>query len=77
MAADPSLDLVIFGHSHVAALERSTTCGAYANPGSWMIKSTYLRIDEQRIALMEWTGSAEGEVLDALERGTEKALAKT
>jgi UDP-2,3-diacylglucosamine hydrolase len=76
LAADPSLDLVIFGHSHVAALERSNTQGIYANAGSWMSKSTYLRIDEQRISLMEWTGSAEGEVLNALDRGSEKALTK-
>ena len=77
LARDPSLDLVIFGHSHVAALEQSSGHGVFANPGSWMAKSTYLRVDEQRIALMEWTGSAEGEVLNALDRGSEKALAKT
>jgi UDP-2,3-diacylglucosamine pyrophosphatase LpxH len=77
LAADPSLDLVIYGHSHVAALERSSGNGVYANSGSWMSKATYLRVDEQRIALMDWTGSAEGEVLNTLDRGSEKALAET
>jgi UDP-2,3-diacylglucosamine hydrolase len=76
LASEPSVELLIFGHSHVAALERSPGGSVYANAGSWMTKSTYLRIDERRIALMEWTGSAEGECLDRLDRGAEKALTK-
>jgi UDP-2,3-diacylglucosamine hydrolase len=74
LADDRSLDLLIFGHSHVPALERSPTGSVYANAGSWMSKATFLRVDEERIALMEWTGSAEGQCLDALDRRTEKAL---
>jgi UDP-2,3-diacylglucosamine hydrolase len=74
LAADPSVDLVIYGHSHVPALERSNGGGVYANAGSWMSKPTFLRVDERRIALMEWTGSAEGDCLDALDRRAEKAL---
>jgi len=74
LAADPSVDLVIYGHSHVPALERSNAGGVYANAGSWMSKPTFLRVDERRIALMEWTGSAEGDCLDALDRRAEKAL---
>lgn len=77
LAAHPSTDLVIYGHSHVTALERSPSGGVYANPGSWMRKPTYLRVDEQRVALMEWNGSAEGERLDALDRRAEKALAES
>ena len=76
LASELSLDLLIYGHSHVAALERSTVGSVYANAGSWMTKPTYLRIDERRIALMTWNGSAEGECLDALDRGAEKALAQ-
>jgi len=74
LAADPSVDLVIYGHSHVSALERSARGSVYANAGSWMTKPTFLRVDERRIALMEWTGSAEGDCLDALDRRAEKAL---
>jgi len=77
LAADPALDLLIYGHSHVAALERAPGGGVYANAGSWMTRPTYLRIDQTRIALMEWSGSAEGECLDAVDRRTEEALAES
>jgi len=76
LAASPSTDLVIFGHSHVAALERAASGGVYANAGSWMSRPTFLRVDSERVALMEWNGSAEGERLDALDRRAEKALTK-
>jgi UDP-2,3-diacylglucosamine hydrolase len=74
LAADPSIELVIYGHSHVSALERSASGSVYANAGSWMTRPTFLRVDERRIALMEWAGSAEGNCLDALDRRAEKAL---
>ena len=74
LAANPSVDLVIYGHSHVSALEQSDAGSVYANAGSWMSRPTYLRVDERRIALMEWTGSAEGDRLDARDRRAEKAL---
>ena len=74
LAADASVDLVIYGHSHVSALERSAAGSVYANAGSWMTRPTFLRLDERRIALMEWTGSAEGDCLDTLDRRAEKAL---
>ena len=77
LASDPSVELLIFGHSHVAALERAPQGSVYANAGSWMSKATYLRIDESRIALMQWTGSAEGECLDTLDRGAKETLTKT
>lgn len=77
LIADPSLELLIYGHSHVAALERATTGGVYANAGSWMSKSTFLRVDEQRVALMEWDGSAEGHCLDALDRRAQEALTQS
>lgn len=76
LAAEPSIDLVIYGHSHVPALERSPSGSVYANAGSWMSKPTFLRLDAQRIALMEWTGSAEGQCLDTLDRRAEKTLAE-
>ena len=74
--SDPTIELLIYGHSHVAALERATGGGVYANAGSWMSKSTFLRVDEQRVALMEWDGSAEGQCLDALDRRAQEALAQ-
>jgi UDP-2,3-diacylglucosamine hydrolase len=77
LAADPSVELLIYGHSHVSALERSPVGGVYANAGSWMTKPTFLRVDHYRIALMEWNGSAEGECLDTLDRRAEKALTES
>src|SRR6185503_4785665 len=35
LESDPTLELLIYGHSHVEALERSSTGGIYANAGSW------------------------------------------
>jgi UDP-2,3-diacylglucosamine hydrolase len=75
LAADARLDLVLFGHSHVATLVRAPSGGVYANAGSWLDAPTYLRILPERIELRQWDGSAEGLHLDALDRSTEKALA--
>jgi UDP-2,3-diacylglucosamine hydrolase len=72
--ADPTLDLIVFGHSHVATLERLAGRTAYANPGSWLDAPTLLRITSDRIALRRWDGSAESPDLDALNRPTQEAL---
>ena len=75
LAADPSLELLMFGHSHVPALERPAgSRGVYANAGSWLDEPTYLVVETERIALRRWTGSAEGDSLDSLDRLAEKAL---
>jgi UDP-2,3-diacylglucosamine hydrolase len=73
--ANPALDLLVLGHSHVPALERSTRGGVYANAGSWLDAPTYLIVTPERIELREWNGSAEGHRLDAVDRRAEKALA--
>lgn len=68
------LDLVIYGHSHVAELLRIGT-GVYANAGSWLDRPTFLRITPQRIELQRWDDvSSEGVNLHALDRIPEKAL---
>jgi UDP-2,3-diacylglucosamine hydrolase len=74
LAADPSLELLIYGHSHVAALERMPRGNVYANAGSWLDAPTYLVATPERIALREWHGSAEGPDLDVLDRVAEEAL---
>jgi len=68
LAADRALELVVFGHSHVRALERAPGGGVFANPGAWLMEPTYLRIDSHAVALCRWDGSAEGQRLDVLER---------
>ena len=76
LTSAPGLELVIYGHSHVAALERTPSGGVYANAGSWLAEPTFLVATPTRIELRRWDGSAEGERLDALDRVAEKALAK-
>ncbi len=57
LAGDPTLDLVVFGHSHVATLEKAPapSRGVYANAGEWLVEPTFLRIEPDRIELMRWS----------------------
>lgn len=69
LAEDPSLELVVFAHSHVAALERAPTGGIYANAGSWLDAPTYLRVTPDRVELRQFgSGSAEDQCIHALHR---------
>ena len=74
--ADPRLELVVFGHSHVPALVRGPRDTVYANAGSWLDAPTYLHVTPERVELRRFDGSAdgEGERLDVLDRRTEEAL---
>ncbi|MGQ0648669.1 MAG: UDP-2,3-diacylglucosamine diphosphatase [Gemmatimonadaceae bacterium] len=54
LAADSSLDLLVFGHSHVPALAAAPSGGVYANAGTWLSDSTYLRVDAGQIDLRRW-----------------------
>jgi UDP-2,3-diacylglucosamine hydrolase len=75
LAAHPEVELVIYGHAHATALLRAPTGGVYANSGAWMDGATFLIVHEDRIELRRWTGSAEGDLLDTLDRRAEKSLA--
>jgi UDP-2,3-diacylglucosamine hydrolase len=75
LAAHRETELVCFGHSHVATLERTTAGGVYANPGAWATRPAYLVMRPERIELRAWTGSSEGDLLDAIDRGAKEALA--
>lgn len=73
---DRDIDLLIYGHSHVPALERGLRGGVFANAGSWLDAPTYLRITPEAIELLEWReDSAEGHRLDVVDRPPKKALA--
>ena len=74
LEAEHGLDLLVYAHSHVPALERAPSGGVYANAGAWMDGPTYLLVDGDRIELRRFTGSAEGDRLDGLDRRTQKAL---
>jgi UDP-2,3-diacylglucosamine hydrolase len=75
LAAHRETELVVFGHSHVATLERAPAGGVYANPGAWMDRPAYLVMRPERIELRAWTGSSEGDLLDAVDRRAEEPLA--
>jgi UDP-2,3-diacylglucosamine hydrolase len=75
LAAHRETELVVFGHSHVATIERMPGGGVYANPGAWADRPAFLVIAPERIELRAWTGSSEGDLLDAIDRRAEKALA--
>jgi UDP-2,3-diacylglucosamine hydrolase len=75
LEANPALDLLVFGHSHVPALEQTARGSVYANAGSWLDAPTYLVVTPERIELRAWRESAEGHRLDAIDRRPEKALA--
>jgi UDP-2,3-diacylglucosamine hydrolase len=75
LEADPALELLVLGHSHVPALERTPRGSVYANAGSWLDAPTYLVVTPERIELRSWRDSAEGHRLDAIDRRPEKALA--
>lgn len=62
------LDLLVYGHSHVAALERVGEAGVFANAGSWLDAPTYLALHDDCIELLEWSPSAEGKRLDVVDR---------
>jgi UDP-2,3-diacylglucosamine hydrolase len=74
LQTNPELELLIFGHTHVADLRRFGR-GVYANAGSWLDTPTFLKITPQRVELQRWSDdSGEGVNVDALDRVAEKAL---
>jgi UDP-2,3-diacylglucosamine hydrolase len=75
LLADPTLELLVFGHSHVAALERAQNGNVYANAGSWLDAPTFLAITPERIALRHWEGSAESPDLYAFDRAAKEPTA--
>jgi UDP-2,3-diacylglucosamine hydrolase len=76
LASSTEIELLIYGHSHVAALERMPSGNVYANAGSWLDAPTYLLVTPERVALREWRGSAEGVDLHVLDHVSEKTLAQ-
>ncbi len=76
LARDAALELLVYGHSHVPALERMPSGNVFANAGSWLDRATFLSVTPERIALREWRGaSAESLDLDVLDRVAEEAPA--
>ena len=53
LSADPTLDLFVYGHTHASALARAGSGGVYANPGAWLDAPTCIRVNTDRIELVE------------------------
>jgi UDP-2,3-diacylglucosamine hydrolase len=68
LASAPNLDLLVYGHSHVPALERMPSGGVFANAGSWLDAPTFLRVTDEVIELREWDGSTQGACLNSINR---------
>jgi len=70
--AQGDLDLLIYGHSHVAELRRMGA-GIYGNAGSWLDQPTFIRVTPARIELQRWDdASGESVSLDGFDRVAEK-----
>ncbi len=68
-------ELVVFGHSHIPALIPAGR-GVYGNAGAWYLDRQYLLLTDTQVQRVQWDGSAEGHVLDVIERGAQEALSK-
>lgn len=66
LSATDAPEAIVFGHSHVATLERAGR-GVFANPGAWLDQPRFLRFTPERVELCRWTGTAR-QVEAALER---------
>jgi UDP-2,3-diacylglucosamine hydrolase len=64
---DRELDLLVYGHSHVPALERMGR-GVFANAGSWLDAPTFLRLTDEAVELRQWDGSTQGACLNSINR---------
>lgn len=63
-----SIDVLVYGHSHVPALEQMDNGRVFANAGSWLDAPTYLRLTDEALELRKWDGSAEGPCLNSVNR---------
>jgi UDP-2,3-diacylglucosamine pyrophosphatase LpxH len=68
LAAQPDVDLLVFGHSHVPALERAPSQAVYANAGTWLGDSTYLLVRDDQVSLNRYRNGASAETISALSK---------
>jgi UDP-2,3-diacylglucosamine hydrolase len=70
---DATLQLLVFGHSHVPVVERAESGGVYANAGTWLGDSTFLRVTEDAVELRRFRISLSGPSSDLLRREPARA----
>lgn len=47
-------DVVVFGHTHHPGFHQLETGSLYLNPGSWMLSTHYVLIENGKVSLKEW-----------------------
>ena len=55
LTAEPSLDVLVMGHTHRAALEEVDTDRFYLNPGPWIEEHQYAVIDQAGVRLARFS----------------------
>jgi UDP-2,3-diacylglucosamine hydrolase len=68
LARAKTFELLVYGHSHVPALEKMESGGVFANAGSWLDAPTFLRLTDEAVELIEWDGSSKGKCLNSVNR---------
>jgi len=68
LAKDQALQLLVYGHSHVPVVERAATGALFANPGTWLGDSTFLRVTDDAVELRRFRISLSGPSSDLLRR---------
>jgi UDP-2,3-diacylglucosamine hydrolase len=68
LAKARNFEVLVYGHSHVPALEKMESGGVFANAGSWLDAPTFLRVTDEAIELIEWDGSSQGKCLNSVNR---------
>jgi UDP-2,3-diacylglucosamine hydrolase len=68
LARARDFEVLVYGHSHVPALEKMENGGVFANAGSWLDAPTFLRVTDEVIELLEWDGSSKGKCLNSINR---------
>ncbi len=53
-------DVIVFGHTHHPGEVILENGGKYLNPGSWMLSTHYVKIDNGNVSLNEWTMARPG-----------------
>jgi UDP-2,3-diacylglucosamine hydrolase len=61
-------ELIVYGHSHAATLERAPGGGVYANAGSWLDAPTFIVATPEKLELRRFGGSTESDRLHFVDR---------
>ena len=71
VARDPTIELVVHGHSHVPTLKRLGRA-VYANAGAWYLDRQFLQLDDDIITRFAWNESGERLEIDRANRIAEE-----